>query len=157
MSSGPPDLPTLFIDRSLGKHVVGAAIRAVHRKVLLHDDVFRQDEPDDLWLARAGAENWIVLTRDKRIRYNPAERKAIIDCNARVFVFTGGNVTGTRMGEILSRAVPTILTYSEEHRGPFLVLIDRSGGLLALALSRSTRTGNPPARRGPSGSRGRKS
>ena len=156
MSCEPPDVPTVFIDRSMGRYVVGHAIRAVHERVLLHDDVFQQDEPDDLWLARAGAENWIVLTRDKRIRYNPAERAAIVDCKARVFVFTGGNVTGTRMGEILADAVPRILKYSEEHRGPFLVRIDQSGGLLALALSRSTVTGTRAARRGPSGPSGRK-
>ena len=45
-------------------------LRAADLKVEVHDDHFAQDAPDPEWLAAVGKNNWIVITRDERIRYN---------------------------------------------------------------------------------------
>ena len=56
-------------------------------------DHFSKGTPDEKWLAEAGRKRWIVLTRDKRIRYRQLERLALQKAGVRAFVFTGGNVT----------------------------------------------------------------
>ena len=44
---------------------------------------------DDDWLAVVGAQRLVVITRDKRIRYRPVERRMWVDHRVRGFVLTG--------------------------------------------------------------------
>ncbi|HEY2323667.1 MAG TPA: hypothetical protein VGJ82_12475, partial [Thermoanaerobaculia bacterium] len=89
----PPDL-VFFVDRSMGRQIA-VALSEAGVKTITHDSVFQeQDTPDDVWLARAGSEGWIVLTKDKLIRRRPLERQALIASGVRAFVFTGGNLSG---------------------------------------------------------------
>jgi hypothetical protein len=52
-------------------------LRAAGLKIEVHDDHFRQDAVDPEWLTTVGEKNWIVVTRDERIRYRVAEKQAI--------------------------------------------------------------------------------
>jgi hypothetical protein len=38
-----------------------------------------QKLPDEVWLRDAGANGWIVLTKDDAIRRRPAEREALTE------------------------------------------------------------------------------
>jgi hypothetical protein len=44
---------------------------------------------DDEWLPVVGAKRLIVITRDRRIRYRPAEKLAWVEHQVRGFVLTG--------------------------------------------------------------------
>ena len=44
-------------------------LRRADLKVEVHDEHLAQDAPDPEWLAFAARNNWIVITRDERIRY----------------------------------------------------------------------------------------
>ena len=75
MSPSPPQ-PEFFVDRSLGRHAVPHALRADGWLLRTHLEVFgsRDEEvPDTEWLEFCGNEGLIVLTKDQRIRYRPAE------------------------------------------------------------------------------------
>ena len=61
-------------------------LRAADLKVEVHDDHFAQDTPDPEWLAAVGKNNWIVITRDERIRYRVAEKQAMRRAKVRAFV-----------------------------------------------------------------------
>ena len=61
----------IFIDRSIPKSVA-TALRYV-------EDRFQHDTKDTDWLPVAGAEGWLVITRDKKIRTRPGERRAILE------------------------------------------------------------------------------
>ena len=63
-----------FLDRSLGKHIVANALRQAGAVVKLHDDHFPQDARDEEWLREVGRREWIVLTKDSRIRHRAHER-----------------------------------------------------------------------------------
>jgi hypothetical protein len=80
----PPEQPVFFIDRSLGKIDVPGALRAAGDKCKIHDEHFDQQTEDEIWLKAVAAENWIVLTKDERIRYRPLELKAGICRAARI-------------------------------------------------------------------------
>ena len=52
---------------------------------------------DTEWLELCGRRSWIVLAKDKRIRYRPAETEAIRRHRVKAFVLTSGNLTIERM------------------------------------------------------------
>lgn len=82
---------------------------------------------DEIWLAKAGEDRWIVLTRDKRIRYRQLERLALQAAKVRAFVFTGGNVTSKDTAAILVVALERMTKIALADPGPFMYHIGRSG------------------------------
>ncbi len=80
----PPDEPTFLIDRSLGSRDVPEALRAAGALVEVHDDHFAQDAEDAVWLPAVGAQGWIVLTKDIRIRRHPLELSALMSTSRTV-------------------------------------------------------------------------
>lgn len=83
---GPPDEPVIFVDEALGRHVIAGALRAAGARVEVHADHFKPGELDETWLAEVARRDWIVLSKDLRIRYRGLALKAIEDSLARVFV-----------------------------------------------------------------------
>ena len=74
--------PEFFIDRSLGRKHLAAALRecglTVHTMASVYGEEEAQKLPDDVWLADAGKRDWIVLLKDDAIRRRPAERDALM-------------------------------------------------------------------------------
>ncbi len=61
---------------------------AIHLK-----DKFEGDAKDDVWLAYVGDNDFILITRDKKIRKRPAERMAYRRHNVGAFILTGRIMT----------------------------------------------------------------
>jgi hypothetical protein len=90
--------PIFFIDRSLGSTVVFEALCRAKWKVERHDDHFSPTTEDTVWIRFAGVQGWIILSADQRIRYNPEERRALIESGTLAFLLAGGNnQTGEEM------------------------------------------------------------
>lgn len=74
--------PEFFVDRSLGKSIV-ESLRAtgltVHSMADIYGERRAQLLADEVWLRDAGANDWIVLTKDDAIRRRPAERDALTE------------------------------------------------------------------------------
>lgn len=103
------------------------ALRQAGAIVERHADHFTKGTPDETWLARAGSRNWVVLTRDKRIRYRQLEKLALTEAKVRAFVFTGGNVTVKDTAAILVGALPRIDRVCRTQAGPFIYHIGLAG------------------------------
>lgn len=84
---------------------------------------FGQGALDEQWLAQAGAQSWVVVTRDRMIRKRPNELAALREANVRAFAFTGGAQTGEAAAELLRRHAEKIRNYCRSERPPFLVTI----------------------------------
>lgn len=125
--SKPREPVTFFLDESLDSLSVVTALREAGATVQRLTDHFPKGTPDEVWLAKAGENRWVVLTRDKRIRYRQLERLALQAANVRAFVFTGGNVTGKDTGAILARAVSRLEKLARSDSGPSIYTISRSG------------------------------
>jgi predicted nuclease of predicted toxin-antitoxin system len=65
---------------------VPQALRMVGQTIHYHDEVFRDDTPDTTIIARVAQEDWVLVTRDKKIRRRPAELTAIRDSGAKCVV-----------------------------------------------------------------------
>jgi predicted nuclease of predicted toxin-antitoxin system len=126
-TSKPPEPVTFFVDESLDSLSVVDALREAGATVQRLTDRFPKGTPDETWLAEAGRNGWIVLTRDQRIRYRQLERLALQAAKVRAFVFTGGNVTGKETGAILAGSLERITKIASANPGPFIYHIGRSG------------------------------
>ena len=104
-----------------------SALRDAGANVIRHTARFPRGVVDEVWLAEAGRNDWVVLTRDKRIRYRELERSALQAAKVRAFVFTGGNVTAKDTGAILARALGKIGRICQSVPGPFIYHIGRAG------------------------------
>lgn len=125
--SKPLEPVTLFLDESLDSLSVVTALRDAGATVVRLTEHFSKGTADDVWLAEVGKNGWIVLTRDKRIRYRQIERVALQTARVRAFVFTGGNVTARDTGTVLAGALDRILRISSADPGPFIYHIGKSG------------------------------
>jgi hypothetical protein len=118
----------IFCDRSLGRIKVPGALRQIHPVVFAHDDVFPQDTADDVWLEAAGRNDWVVLMRDDRIRYRPAEQAAVLSSGVRCFCLNPSkNMTGDDMAAIFVAALPRILAIASGEARGYIKGLGRSG------------------------------
>jgi len=126
-SSRPPEPLTLFLDESLDSDSIAQALTAAGAAVERLTHHLPKGSDDSTWLRFAGERSWVVLTRDKRIRYRQLERLSLQAARARAFVFTAGNATLAETGEILARAYPHIQRICLREPGPFIYHIGRVG------------------------------
>ena len=131
MVIGHPDgLPTLFLDRSLGRRQVpellGAAGLRLHTLAEVYGIPADETIADVDWLTRAGGEGWVVLMKDERIRYRPAERAALIDHQVRAFCLASGNLRAPEMAELFLGVLDKLAAACAAP-GPFLYVVSRGG------------------------------
>lgn len=123
--------PEVFVDRSLGSKKVPQRLRGAfpHLRVIAHDDLFAQDTDDEVWLRHAGRRDWIVLTKDEKIRRKPGEQRAISEAGARCFCLHPTTaMRAEEMADVLVRAVPRILSIAaNQKRRGFVKIVDRRG------------------------------
>jgi hypothetical protein len=75
------------------------------------------------------AENWIVLTRDERIRYRPLELRALDSARLRAFIVVCGNVRGIDTAAILVKAMPKIPDVVGSQEGPFIYYVYKDSSI----------------------------
>jgi len=123
-----PESPIFFIDRSLGRKIIPNALRQAGEEVTTHDEHFPQDTHDEIWLTEAGRRGWIVLTKDKHIRYRSNEVAALLSANVRAFILTAkGDLTGAEMAQIFIKALPAIQRMAAKTPPPFIARVQRNG------------------------------
>jgi hypothetical protein len=94
-----------------------------------HGDYFASGAEDTDWLPFVGGKGWVVVTKDKKIRYNELEITAVLQHRVREFYFTSGNYSGADMAEILIAALREMGKFFREHKPPFIASIAKSGKL----------------------------
>ena len=75
----------IFIGRSIPKGVA-EALKMVRDDIRWLEDEFTHDAKETEWLPEIGRRGWLVITRDKRIRSRPGERKALLDAGVGCFI-----------------------------------------------------------------------
>src|SRR6187200_2851579 len=79
-----------YVDESLYSRVLIRELRDAGANVEHAGGAFPFGTEDATWLKGCGDKNWIVLTRDERIRFRLLERMALEIAGVAAFVFTGG-------------------------------------------------------------------
>jgi hypothetical protein len=130
----PHSRPVLFIDRSLGKHIVADTLRraGVHVEVL--DDHFHQDTPDDIWLRFVGKRGWVAVTRDRYIRYNPLAKAAITEAKVIMVTLVAKNTTAHQWAQFFLKAMKEIESVAAISTPPALFTFGSDGKLKPVPL-----------------------
>jgi predicted nuclease of predicted toxin-antitoxin system len=123
----PPERPTFFIDRCLGDRVLAEGLRAQSLTVRIHKDHFAPDAKDEDWLREVGRRRWVVLTKDKMLRYRETEIAALLAAKVRAFVLTSGNLRADEMAEAFVKALPRMQRLLKKMKGPFVARVTRGG------------------------------
>jgi hypothetical protein len=140
-SPQPPDI-VYFVDRSLGRQTVPAALRAAGMRVEVHDDHFLPDAPDEEWLRVAGERGWAVLTKDAAIRWRPLERDTLLAAGVRAFVLTAKRLTGAEIGQAFVRARGAMEDLLRRRtQRPFIASVSRHGRVQVIFRPRRVRRG----------------
>jgi predicted nuclease of predicted toxin-antitoxin system len=116
----------------LGKKRIADALRAAGVEVRVHDDHFAPDAHDTEWLAAVGRRGWIVLTKDKGIRWRALECAAVMDARVRQFTLTAGNLDAAAMARAFVRALPAVRRCLASSEGGFIAKVDRGGRVQVL-------------------------
>ncbi len=114
-----------FVDRSLGRHRVPQALRDAGWTLRTHHEVYgeRDEEVADVeWLEFCGREDLPVLTKDRRIRYRPAEIDAVRRFSVRAFAVTGGSLRATEQAARVNRSRQRIEEACAD-AGPFVYAV----------------------------------
>lgn len=122
---------TFFLDRSIEAESLYRALIGAGAQVERHSAHFRHDELDAVWLSQAAARGWVILTRDRRIRYRPLERQAVVASRARLFSVVAGNLSGSVLADLLVSQLPRIASLAVDTPAPFLAVVRRDGVSIA--------------------------
>lgn len=117
----------IFIDCSVPKPVA-EAIKRVRSDVLWLGDCFPLSVKDEVWLARAGDEGWLVITRDKHVRTRPGERQKIIDHGVGCFIINQKqDPTKWEYLMLIARTLDDMLEKFASTPRPFGYTVDKQG------------------------------
>lgn len=130
--NGRPEV--FFTDRDLGQQFP-AILRAAGLTVERHGDHFEPETPDEEWLAAAGARGWIALTHDRRIRYKPNERDAVMRHGVALLVMVGA-APYPELARDFVVTLPRIRRFLARNGPPFIAKVYRP------ALAHGRRSGN---------------
>ena len=132
-SGSPPEpvaaAPRLFIDRCALSRRLGEALRQADIPFIAHQEKFAPACPDTEWLAVAGREGWIVLTRDQAIRRKANELQAFRDAKVIMFALASGNATAEDTARLVVELYPRILRKAHAATPPAMFSVTLAGGI----------------------------
>ena len=71
----------------------------VHTLASVYGEHPGQRVNDERWLREAGAQGWVALMKDDRIRRRPAERDALVEAGLRAFCLTNAQLRAAEQTE----------------------------------------------------------
>jgi hypothetical protein len=131
-SSGQrPSLPedfVLYLDENLHncKPILDALVQHGIRHER-HGNHFLPGTEDTVWLPAVGKNGWLLLTKDKRIRFNELEKSAVQRYRVREFYFASGNYSGSEMAATLVNALREMARFCRRYDPPFIASISKNG------------------------------
>lgn len=123
--SRSPQQPEFFVDRNLGRHGVPQALRDRGWVLRTHHEIYGERDENVLdveWLELCGSNDMPVLSKDRRLRYRPAEIDAIRRHGVRAFVLTAGSLSGLEQASRFDRNRARIEEACLE-TGPFIYAV----------------------------------
>jgi PIN domain-containing protein len=122
-----PEGLVFFVDRCLGAHVVPDALRAAGADVEVHKTHFEPNAPDSDILRFVGARRWVFLSKDRNIRWHPAEHKALVEAGVAAFILTAGRAKGVAIAGAFVAALDRIRRICGTHARPIIATVSLAG------------------------------
>lgn len=120
---------TFFIDHNLSARLA-AGMKAFGEDVTHLTDHFDQDADDTEWLKYVGDNKLLLVTRDERIRWHPAELSALKSHKVGAFFLGGKSRNRCQLVRQLVRNWPRMKELGGKTRRPFAFRVPPSGAKL---------------------------
>lgn len=133
-TKGSPLEPVFFVDADLSDYIFLDILRAASIRFERHDDHFREGTDDLDWMAKAGANGWVVLSHNKDIRRTSSQTDQLMRYSLRAFMLVGKatpNPPGQKsvftrsLAENFVRTLPQVHRFLRRHEGPWIARIIR--------------------------------
>jgi hypothetical protein len=118
-----------YLDESIYSRVLCGALESAGIKVRRPGKDIEFGTPDEVWLATAGTQGWVVLMRDQRVRYRALELQSLRDAKVGAFVLTAGQATAQATAAIILPKLPKIIQIARSEHKPFLYTLGITGAL----------------------------
>lgn len=118
-----------FTDRDLGRQFP-AILKSNGLAVERHENHFSPDTPDEVWLEEVGRRRWVALTHDRRIRYKPNERDAVVRHRVALLVIVG-TAPYPQLARSFVAALPSINRFLDCHEPPFIAKVYRQSHVVS--------------------------
>jgi len=115
-----------FIDQNLGPELA-EGLRVFGEDVIHLKELFPEDTPDCKWLTYIGKNNYFLITRDRKFRYKPAEKRAFRENNVGAFLLFGKDRTKWDLIQQLIRNWLRIKEFAQKTKRPFAFRIPPNG------------------------------
>ena len=115
-----------FFDHNLS-HKISDGLKAFGENVVHLTELFDPEEKDAEWLQYIGENNLFLITRDERIRYRPAEIKALKQFKVGAFFIGGKNKGRCEIIRQVVRNWPRIKEYAIKNKRPFIFRVPPTG------------------------------
>lgn len=113
-----------FTDRDLGS-LFPRILSDAGLCVVKHDDEFSDHStPDEVWLHRVGVNGWFAISRDKRIRFRPNEKQAVLREGVGLFLVMG-NARHEELALNFVDCIGKIERFCNRHEPPFIAGVYR--------------------------------
>jgi predicted nuclease of predicted toxin-antitoxin system len=117
----------IVLDANMSGRIVVSELRSNGISVEILTDHFAADVKDTIWIPEVSRRGWVIITRDKSIRYNYLEKLVVKNSGARMFMLTTGNATAKEMAECIVKSMRAARRIVMKTRPPFIGKIDRQG------------------------------
>ena len=115
-----------IVDENLSPHLAHG-MREFGEAVEHLLDHFEPGEADEKWLGFLGSNDFILITRDDRIRWRPAELRALRANKVGAFFLGGKNRSRCTLIQQLIRNWPRIKEMAAREHRPFALRVPPSG------------------------------
>ena len=123
----------IFIDRSIPKSVA-AALKQVRDDVVWLEDAFPHRTTETEWLPEVGRREWLVISRDKKIRTRPGERRMLQEGKVGCFIIgQKKNPTRWEYLKLLAVTLDEMEEIFSSTQRPFIYVIHKDGRLSRVA------------------------
>jgi hypothetical protein len=124
-------VPTYFLDANVPLNV-SKALALVRDDILYpgapNCPILTTNVPDVEWLEVAGQQNWVVITKDKKIRTRRWEPQALILAGVRSFCMTAaGSYSMWETLQLLARRWDDIEKTATSVAGPYIYSVTNAG------------------------------
>lgn len=131
-SSKQHDPIVFFLDECLGTKIIANSLQQNGILVEIHNNHFSPGVKDEDWLTTVGKKGWIIITKDRRIKYREPEKLAVKKAKAGVFTLFGGDLKANEMATAIIKALPKIKRFISKHQPPFIAKITKGGAVSML-------------------------
>jgi len=123
----------IFVDRSIPKGVA-EALKNVRNDVRWLEDEFPHNAKETEWLPEVGARGWLVISRDKKIRSRPGERRSLLDAGVGCFILMQKQaLTRWEYLKLVARTLDEMERLFSETPRPFIYGVGRNGDIRRIA------------------------